>query len=413
MKKTYFLVVFCMLSSLLSACGTPTVPIRTATPLPPTGIPVPATNTPSPAGSTASATETPTLSTVGSLTSLHMFADAAGWAWASSPDGSSPLLHTSDGGLTWAKVSLPDENVLATSAFFLNANYAWLVAASGMTSNNSINNLIYRTSDGGRTWNAFPGPEGPNLALDFYSPQLGWLYQTMGAAGGVFLDVFQTNDGGQTWTRLMLTDPETGQAGGFGPGTIRINNGDSLILRPPGTIWNTLGYSLLPYAGLIVSWDGGKIWEEINPPLPSVDLHNQPLVNTQAPQFVPAQDGYLPVQVGAKLRFFITRDEGKTWRLLSSVIECSDLFPWVQFVSLQDGFAVCDGKLWVTRDGAQTWQAIAQNFAFGNAAGDAAPPDFVDATHGWSILIGRSTDNSLIKTDDGGQTWTVLNPQFK
>jgi hypothetical protein len=43
----------------------------------------------------------------------------------------------------------------------------------------------------------------------------------------------------------------------------------------------------------------------------------------------------------------------------------------------------------------------------------ATQPDFVSTTTGWAILQDAYDHTSLITTRDGGQTWTILNPQIK
>jgi photosystem II stability/assembly factor-like uncharacterized protein len=88
---------------------------------------------------------------------------------------------TADGGATWAPLRVP---AAAISLFFANPRTGWLVARNG----------IWRTGDFGRSWTRLKGARGA-MRVYFRDEQHGW-------AVGVNKSVYETNDGGTTWTGL-------------------------------------------------------------------------------------------------------------------------------------------------------------------------------------------------------------------
>jgi photosystem II stability/assembly factor-like uncharacterized protein len=104
------------------------------------------------------------------------------------------ILHSADGGRTWAAQSAgTDEPLFAVD--FVDAKTGWVVGRQG---------LLLRTTDGGATWlRSETGTPEPLLGLDFADAR-------HGTAVGNFATILRTADGGQTWTRQVLDagDPE-------------------------------------------------------------------------------------------------------------------------------------------------------------------------------------------------------------
>jgi photosystem II stability/assembly factor-like uncharacterized protein len=77
---------------------------------------------------------------------------------------------------------------------------------------------------------------------------------------------------------------------------------------------------------------------------------------------------------------------------------------------------VCGGaNLYVTHDGAKSWQTVKPNIDFGleGSKRDLRQIDFVDAAHGWALIVDNADDpagghDSLYRTSDGGATWKQL-----
>jgi photosystem II stability/assembly factor-like uncharacterized protein len=329
----------------------------------------------------------------------------SGWAWK----GISQLYRTDDGGTTWMEIHLFGK-LLVAGGFYLDANQAWLPAVPSA----DITQGIFHTADGGKTWAELSRLHGPNLSLYFHDLNVGWATNGIGAAGNVYYEVYQTTDGGVTWNQLQATGPfSPGQ--GPAPGALHTETGDTISFQPPETIWITSGIgATMAYAGLIASRDGGKTWDKPNLPLPPEYIQDHPPVIVAAPQFTSQQDAYLPVTVGGRLVFFFSRDGGQSWKLLPPVMPAADVPPRVQFVNMEDGFAVCVTNLCVTKDGGATWQAIPTPFAFGPTQNGSfvSQFQFVDAGTGWAIVSDQNGPSLFVETTDGGRTWTNRKPRL-
>ena len=329
----------------------------------------------------------------------------SGWAWK----GVSQLYRTDDGGTTWNEIHLFGR-MLAAGGFYLDRNEAWLPGVPDA----NIMQGVFHTADGGKAWTKLAELHGPNIDLYFHDAKVGWATNGIGAAGNIFYQVYQTLDGGQTWTQLQ-PNARGGEQAGPVANAVRVASGDSLSFQPPNTIWITSGVGLsTPYAGLTVSRDGGQTWKDINLLLSGDLLKGQPAVAAQAPQFVSANQAYLPVTVGNRLVFFASQDAGDSWQLLPAVLPAGQMQPRVQFVSRSDGFAVCGLSLCSTQDGGRSWMQISTPFSFAVSPAGASVSQFqfVDASTGWAILSDPGGNTAFLKTTNGGRTWVNQQPRL-
>ena len=112
--------------------------------------------------------------------------------------GSSVLLATQDGGLTWISRPFPAADGQVTSVSFTSASTGWAVsdAGNGVTTNVP---MILHTTSGGRSWTAESVP--PSFtdlgAVDFVDAHHGWVIGGGAAPSPV---VAGTTDGGAQWT---------------------------------------------------------------------------------------------------------------------------------------------------------------------------------------------------------------------
>ena len=127
------------------------------------------------------------------------------------------LWKTEDGGYSWQPV-FDDQDVSSIGAVAVapsNPDIVW--AGTGETnvrSSISIGNGIYRSDDGGQTWQHMglreTGRIGrivihPNDPEIVYVAALGTIYGPQEERG-----IFKTTDGGKNWERSLFTDPNTG-----------------------------------------------------------------------------------------------------------------------------------------------------------------------------------------------------------
>ncbi len=146
--------------------------------------------------------------------------------------------RTRDGGQTWEPQSLPPPaeapDLFAGSDFscgvdaprLLSPQSAVLAVACIGLADDSSENFLYATSDGGENWNVV-GPLPVYDSFSFINPNMGWVIGASAPQGDAPRDLFRTVDGGHSWTKvttvawrgqLNFVDEQTGwavaQAGG-------------------------------------------------------------------------------------------------------------------------------------------------------------------------------------------------------
>jgi len=137
------------------------------------------------------------------LTGLAFVDELRGWAVSYD----AIIFHTRDGGTTWTL----QDSIRATPPFFTplrdiqftTVDSGW--AVGGL----SGNQLIVRTTDGGRTWRALTARGCSLREVSFLNSQIGW------TVGAVFAPPFilKTADGGGKWNAQTLQPPQNDNSG--------------------------------------------------------------------------------------------------------------------------------------------------------------------------------------------------------
>ncbi len=374
MKRIIALVV---LALILSACSQPV----TLTPT----LPAPVTVAPP--------TLSAPVSSAPAFTMLRMIDVTNGWAITDTG-----VVRTNDGGATWHDVTPSGVTKLGfgTTSYFLDSNHGWVV--SGDPSSNS--NTLYRTQDGGATWQSstvgfFMG----NMV--FVSALNGWMMASLDVAvGSNAVAIFQTTDGGQTWQQTYINDPTQPNAasslplGGLKDGITPIDMKNAWvggITYTPGEVY------------LYQTQDGGQTWKEQLVQIPAG--YEQAQFETIGPQFVTAQDAFMPVHVssqnGVMMAIYYSHDGGSNWALAPTLIPNGGS---MNFVSATDGFVWNGSEFYVTHDGAKSWTTVAPGVSFGD---NFSGMDFVNTATGFVLTNDVTGTRVLYKTVDGGATWTV------
>lgn len=102
-------------------------------------------------------------------------------------------LITANGGANWQKVELQE---MPVSLFFLSENLGWLVTAKGG---------LWQTTEAGKNWRKLQRIPGPTLRVHFTTEKDGY-------ALGLKKKVFETHDGGSSWTPVAAADELPGKA---------------------------------------------------------------------------------------------------------------------------------------------------------------------------------------------------------
>jgi BNR/Asp-box repeat len=355
-------------------------------------------------------------------------------------------MRTTDGGLHWTDVSPPSipGRTNTNDEFFLDASHAWVAETTTSSSACVDHVVIFRTADGGRTWQQQVDPPLPvwptalttdvlwtgsnNHAqlLDFIDPQNGWLLLGTGPANtaqaGVSPSwigaawrtgsVWNTNDGGATWA----VAPNPFVAVGCVPTSGALVKATTSFSSPLDG-WMLASCERSPYpANLLVTHDAGASWSRVT----------TPLAPEEAPLFFDSRHGVAKATGG----LIVTSDVGVTWMARTSPGSYG-----VDFINKNDGWAIgagdnaaaiqcrqpndkaCDGnfRLYYTHDGGVTWTPGART-SLTMMAPKWWPPaylHFVDSKTGFVQVGEDPLERDIYVTHEGGQTWTKVNAMIQ
>ena len=169
-----------------------------------------------------------------------------------------------NGGLTWRAV-FDDQPVASIGAVAINQNnpdIIWVGTGEGNVRNStSIGGGMFKSIDGGRTWSLVGleqterihrialHPDDPDTV---YAAALGTLWGENSERG-----VFKTSDGGETWQKILYVDEKTGAT------DVRLDpfNPDKVYASMwQHRRWPWIFKSGGPGSGMHISWDGGQSW---------------------------------------------------------------------------------------------------------------------------------------------------------
>jgi photosystem II stability/assembly factor-like uncharacterized protein len=314
------------------------------------------------------------------------------------------IIRTNDGGITWYNVTPPGlgETGYSVRMEVLDTGHVWVQLPD--YDNYPHSGTLYRTSDGGLSWASSPSPfSGADLA--FVDTDNGWALADLGVAtGSNAVAVFQTADGGSTWTQRFTNDPNLAEAGdslplgGLKAGIAAVNMQTAFVYGvtyAPGT----------PY--LFRTDDGGANWSPASLPLPPGAENFELGIDRDQMQFVSPGDGFIAMRLTGEsyqLAVYVTRDGGGTWTLTPTLLPNGGS---ADFLSAEEAVIYNGEQFYVTRDAARTWGIIPPDVKFGDIF---AGMDFVDSVTGWVVTMDQTGQRGVYRTVDGGATWFPVVP---
>ena len=303
-------------------------------------------------------------------------------------------------GQTWQTIALPPLTVITCFDF-----------ANGQTGFVGTNGpSIYRTSNGGQSWqatatiNTIPSDI---LSIKFLNKDTGYAFRQHD-------QLLKTTNSGFSWTATSIssyiyamsfaTDSIGFLAGadGFLYKTINAGSSWNIITSLFGSYDFKAIYFLNPNIGFVAglageiakTTDGGSTWQ----------LYSPFYADVKATAFPDAATGYT-ISYNS---LFKTLDSGKTWIKLplSPTNYFSNYFDKLQFSSRDSGFIVTSdpAKILRTTNGGQSWTSInPAYYSYTNATG----LSFVNDSTGFMSLYSNGS-YLLTKTKDMGSTWKTL-----
>lgn len=330
--------------------------------------------------------------------------------WACGYNGT--VLRTSDGGQNWSSQTSGTSQSL-WAVHFTDANYGTLVGNTG---------TIRRTSNGGNTW--LPQTSGVSAALTgvvFLDPLVGWIAGPSQnvlfteSAGAFWQSVFVPGSS-NTSRALWFENDQTGWVvfgGASGPTQIysTTNGGSSWALQYPGDRhandieFSGSSFGIAPCDGLpsdngvLVTVDGGQNWvfEEL------VSAVSETAAISLSSVSVPSQDRAFSGGVSGVL---FKRDDPGGWSQESTNLTDNDVTDLCSIGDYHVWACTETGGILHSANGGTDWSMQSIPGTVNHLYGI----DFVDPSLGFACGSSASGLGIVLKTVDGGATWTVVTP---
>lgn len=272
-------------------------------------------------------------------------------------------------GQTWTQLNSPTTSRLV-SCFFINENIGWIISQ----------NSIYKTLDGGLSWNNQNFPIAPShntrlfTSVHFIDQNVGIIscgnYLYSGYNPSLVSTILWTNDGGINWVYKDL-------------GSYNDYDSSALLVTP------LIAYSIGQYGQSKKTIDGGNTWSFCNFSSPGYSGASLFAVDQNNIYFAGLQNLSLIAAYG-KLN-------NTTWNVtdFDNGVVMKDIF----FNDIYNGCIIGNnGIIKVTNDGGNSW--INSN---SNLTSDLNGVSFKNSLKGWAV----ADNGKIIKTIDGGYNWNI------
>ncbi len=313
---------------------------------------------------------------------------------------------TNDAGRTWNPITdaLATGSIGAVEVAPSDPNIIYIGSGEGLQRPDlSTGDGMYRSNDAGRTWTHLglrDGQQIPRIASDPRNPErlfvavLGHPYGPNTERG-----IYRSVNGGQTWEKVLYKDENTG--------------GADVVLSPddPNTVyavlwearqgpWENAAWSG-PNSGLFKSTDGGNTWTQLAGGLPTTadGLGRIGIgISPSDPKRI-----YVTATAGEKSGIYMSADAGATWTRTTTdqrYFGRGDDFAAIT-VHPTDPNTIFSSNVvaWKSTDAGRSWKSLR-----GAPGGDDYQRLWINPLHPDVMLL--VADQGAVVTVNGGETWS-------
>ena len=317
------------------------------------------------------------------------------------------LFRSDDGGLTWDPIfdDQPALGIGAIAVFQPNPDLVWVGTGEGNPRNSAgVGRGLFKSIDGGESWErvGFEASERIHRVLTHPSDPDVVYVGVMGPAwsDGQERGVYRTRDGGATWERVLWRNERTGVA--------------DMVMDPvnPDKIFAAMWEfrrdpwfftSGGPGSGLFVTHDGGDSWTEIEPAdgMPPGDLGRIGLA-------IAASDPDVVYALVEATRSALLRsdDGGRTWRTVSDEEGIAPRPFYYADLRVdpenENRLYSLHGAIQVSEDQGRTWRTVVPSAIIHGDVHDL----WIDPDDSRTMIIAE--DGGIAFTRDRGETWRFV-----
>jgi photosystem II stability/assembly factor-like uncharacterized protein len=313
------------------------------------------------------------------------------------------LWKTTNGGVTWTVVTdgqVTSSSVGAVAVAPSNPDIVYIgMGESELRGNIAQGDGVYKSTDAGKTWTHIGLADTQVIAkIRVHPTNADVLYvAAFGHPAGPNPErgIYRSKDGGKTWEKVLFRDDRTGGI------ELVIDPKDPQILY--ASLWEAFRVSHMmssggPGSGLYKSTDGGDHWMEIsrNPGMPKgvlgkIGMSVSPVDPNRLYAQIEAEDGGT----------FVSDDAGATWKRVSedrNVRQRAFYYTRV-YADPKDKDTVYEPNVMFMKstDGGKTWKMPMVPHGDNHDM-------WIDPTNANRFIVGN--DGGATVTTDGGQTWT-------
>lgn len=313
------------------------------------------------------------------------------------------LWKSTDGGMTWTSLfdSQPNPSIGAVAVAPSNPSVVWV--GTGEANNRqsaSWGDGVFKSTDGGKTWSHMGlddtqaigrvviDPTNPDIV---YIAAVGHLWGANSERG-----LFKTSDGGKTWNKVLFINDDTGVT------DVAIDPQSPTTLYAAAyerrrTVWGFNGGG--PGSGIYKSTDGGVTWTKLSTNLPTGDIGRTAVaVYRKNPNIV-----YALIQNGKDGGVFRSEDKGATWKRMSAEDPRPSYFSQIRIDPNNDLRIWMGGvNLYYSEDGGKTFNQQRVRDVHSDFHGI-----WIDPENSNFMLVG--CDGGVYESRDSGRDWDHLN----
>ncbi len=318
--------------------------------------------------------------------------------------GSGGLWKTENNGILWNPVfeDQPSYSIGSVTIDPNNSQIVWVGTGENVSGRHvGWGDGIYKSIDGGTTWNNMGLTKSEHIGKILVDPRNsdvvfvaaeGPLWASGGDRG-----LYKTSDGGKTWQLVLKIDENTGVTDiEFDPSNPDIVYAAAYQRRRH--VWALLSGG--PKSGIYKSTDNGESWSQKSTGLPKGDVGKIGIAVTPSePNIVYATIEADQTEKG----FYKSMDKGESWKLQSSYISGGTGPHYYQEIEVSptnpDLIYQMDVFIRVSRDGGRNFKVLGT----GREKHSDNHALWIDPSNGKHLLAG--TDGGLYETFDEGTTW--------